>query len=163
MEGLTSRRRSACTHGRAMTRVPGDLLCCARSLGLHRGGVGVKPHISAQVGYDGCTPPQPEYPIVSKTSKPSITLGFRDSKFLSTPGQRFASPPSRGQTIVAIGVTAPAHNACCGRHHRLSAAARGPAVPRCHGSPCPVSTWQSPPTSMMSSCLRTRREGGSVP
>lgn len=123
----------------------------------------IRQQFGANVGIGSCVPPQPEYPIVSKTSKPSITLGFRDSKFLSTPGQRFASPPSRGQTIVAIGVTAPAHNACCGRHHRLSAAARGPAVPRCHGSPCPVSTWQSPPTSMMSSCLRTRREGGSVP
>ena len=163
MEGLTSRRRSACTHGRAMTRVPGDLLCCARSLGLHRGGVGVKPHISAQVGYDGCTSPQPKSLAISKTSKPSITLGFCHSKFLSTPGQRFTRPPSTVRMIAVATLTAPTRSACCARRLRPSGADRGPVEPRCHGSPCPASTWRSPPTSTRSSCLRTHRAGDSGP
>ena len=62
-----------------MTRVPGDLLCCARSLGLHRGGVGVKPHISTQVGYGGCTPPQPEFTFYNSALRPAETRGFAAS------------------------------------------------------------------------------------
>ena len=70
-----------------MTRVPGDLLCCARSLGLHRGGVGVKPHISAQVGYDGCTSPQPNLSTISDTYNPTQTVGLSAFRSTSTPHQ----------------------------------------------------------------------------
>jgi hypothetical protein len=40
--------------------------------------------------------PATKNPVRSKTSKPSITLGFCHFKFLSTSSQRFTSPPIDG-------------------------------------------------------------------